>query len=278
MNGAMSISDRPRAVITGAGGGLGRAFCLELARRGSRLVVSDVRTDAAEETASLVRARGAEAHVVACDVRSAEEFGKLADEAEERLGAVDLLVNNAGVAVGGQVGEIPLEDWRWIVDINLMGVVHGCHLFAPRMKARRSGHIINIASAAGLVASPGMAPYHATKFAVVGLSESLYSELKPLGVGVTVVCPTFFPTGIIDAGRGGDPMMKQIARQRMAASPLDSNDVARVALEAADRDRLFCVPMADGRAMWALKRLSPEQWYGRVAPLVLKFARGRVKK
>ena len=183
------------------------------------------------------------------------------------------MVNNAGVAVGGDMGTVPLDDWQWIVSINLMGVVHGCHLFAPRFKKQGRGHIINVSSAAGLVASASMAPYNATKFAVVGLSEALYLEMKPHGVGVTVVCPTFFPTAIADRARGTqDERLKVMVKKLMSASKLDANDVARSALQSADEGHLYSVPMNDGRLMWALKRMAPEQWHSRVGPFVYKMA------
>jgi short-subunit dehydrogenase len=210
------------------------------------------------------------------DVSDPDAVEALAREADARFGGVDLVVNNAGVAVGGEVGAIPVEDWRWIVSINLMGVVHGCHAFAPRLRAQRAGHVINVASAAGLVASPGMAAYNATKFGVVGLSEALYAELAPFGVGVTVLCPTFFPTQIVDSARGaGGEALTAMAKKLMAASKLDAGGVARAALQAADAGRMYCVPMRDGRAMWALKRLAPEQWHARVGPLLLRLAQKR---
>lgn len=275
----MSIPSRPRVVVTGAGSGLGRGFALELAKRGARIVAADIDLAGAEETARLARERGAEVVVERCDVAKAEEVESLARSAERAFGGVDLLVNNAGVAVAGEVGDIELEHWRWIVSINLMGVVHGCHYFAPRMKKAHSGHVINVASAAGLVAAPGMSPYNMTKFGVVGLSEALYGELRPHGVGVTVLCPTFFQTNILEAGRGSpDPRFKNVAAKLMAASKLDANDVARAALAAADAGKLYSVPMGDGRVMWALKRLAPEQWYRRVGPALMSLARRRSKE
>src|SRR5438105_272418 len=144
----MSQFKPTRAVITGAGSGLGRAICLELASRDVKLIASDLKLDDARATAD---ACGAGAQAVRCDVSDAAQVEALAQIAEQKLGPVDLVVNNAGVAVGGAVGEVSLEDWRWIVGVNFWGVVHGCHVFLPRMKARGVGHILNVASAAGLI-------------------------------------------------------------------------------------------------------------------------------
>jgi NAD(P)-dependent dehydrogenase (short-subunit alcohol dehydrogenase family) len=250
-----------RAVVTGSGGGLGRAFALELAARGAAVVVSDIRREAAEETAELVRSRGGKAIVIPCDVRDAAAVTALADEAESRLGPIDLVINNAGVAVSGPVGEVSLEDWRFAVDVNLYGVIHGCHVFAPRMKARKRGLIINVASAAGLISAPLLAPYNVTKAGVVALSETMRAELAQHGVGVTVLCPTFFTTGILDEARGVvDERMRASIRKLMKASSMQAEDVARFALDCAVREQLYAVPMLDGRSFWRLKRAFPESF------------------
>jgi short-subunit dehydrogenase len=178
-------------------------------------------------------------------------------------------VNNAGVAVGGMVGEISMEDWQWIMGINLWGVIYGCHVFVPRMKAAGRGHVLNVASAAGLIAPGGMAPYNVTKAGVVALSETLAGELGGSGVGVSVLCPTFFQTNIAEAGRGSDERMKKIARKLMAQSKLQAADVARMALDAADRGDLYVLPMSDGRWMWRIKRANPQRFH-RMAPKLLE--------
>ena len=267
----MTLPDRTRAVVTGAGGGLGRAFCLELAKRGARIVVSDIRPEAAEETATLVRAAGAEAHAVACDVSRAAEVELLATEAETLLGGTDLLINNAGVAVSGPVGEVSLADWTWIMGINLWGVIHGCHAFVPRMKQQKGGHVINVASAAGLLSAPGMGPYNVTKAGVVALSETLYGELLPLGLGVTVLCPTFFKTDIVKSGRGGDEGLKAIAEKRMDQSKIQADDVARIALDAAGAGKLYALPQADGRWMWRVKRFAPQMFHKQAAKVAQRM-------
>jgi NAD(P)-dependent dehydrogenase (short-subunit alcohol dehydrogenase family) len=275
----MTIAERPRSVVTGAGGGLGRAFCLELAKRRARLVVSDVRQPAAEETARLAREAGAlEAHVILCDVSKAKEVEALADDSYARLGGVDLLVNNAGVATGGPIGEVPLADWEWIVGINQWGVVYGCHYFVPRMKKAASGHVINVASAAGLLSAPEMGPYNMTKAAVVALSETLYGEVSTLGVGVTVLCPTFFQTDIAKNSRGTDEEMRSFVETLMKRSKLDANGVARFALDTADHNKLYAIPMSDGRWAWRVKRATPEAYYAKISTTVMKAMKKRMAK
>lgn len=258
----MSTSPFTRAVVTGAGSGLGRAFSIELAQRGARLVVSDIDLAAAEATrAALATASGSRA--VQCDVVELGQVEALAAAAFEHLGGVDLVINNAGVAAGGRIGEIPIEDWRWVVGVNLWGPIHGCHVFAPRLRRQGSGHILNVASAAGLLSSPQMGPYNTTKSAVVALSETLYSELREAGVGVSVLCPTFFQTNIANASRvNGDPAMLDMVRGLMTGARVQAADVARIALDGAANGDLYILPHADGRWIWRLKRLNPGvfQW------------------
>jgi NAD(P)-dependent dehydrogenase (short-subunit alcohol dehydrogenase family) len=267
-----------RAVVTGAGSGLGRAFCDVLAARGARIVVSDIDLAAAEETVRRVRAAGGEAVARRADVAKLEEVEALAQLADEAFGGADLIVNNAGVAVGGEFADVPIEDWRWIVDINLMGVVHGCKTFVPRFLKQGSGAIINVASAAGLIHAPSMSAYNATKAAVVALSETLFAELADKNVGVTVLCPTFFKTNIGKSARGSDERMKGYVEKLMAKSKLQAPDVAAFAIEELERGRLWAVPMADGRWLWRAKRFSPAPVYPQLIRRISKVLRKQAER
>lgn len=273
----MSIPNQPRVVVTGAGSGLGRALCLALARRNAQIVIADIDVASADETARQVTALGGQPAVTRCDVSKADQVEALASFADQRFGGTDLLINNAGVAVSGAVGEVSLSDWEWIMGINLWGVIYGCHAFAARFKQQRRGHILNVASAAGILSSPDMAPYNVTKAGVVSLSETLFSELRPFGVGVTVLCPTFFRTNILDHGRNntGSNELKDVAAKLMDKSKLQAPDIARIALEACDGDQLYCVPMQDGKWGWRAKRLVPEAYFKMVLPNVLMAIRKR---
>lgn len=187
------------AFITGGASGIGLALAKTMMSRGARVVIADI------DEAALERAQeelGADAVAVHCDVASLPSVQKAADAALAAIGEVHLLFNNAGVGAGGITGSIPIADWRWAIDINLMGVVHGVETFMPILRRQgRGGHIINTASMAGHVAAPLLAPYNATKFAVVGYSESLHAELKSDKIGVSVICPAFVRTNIYKSGR-----------------------------------------------------------------------------
>lgn len=253
----MSLPLRPRAVVTGAGSGLGRALCEALARRQARVLVSDINAVSAEETAQRVIAAGGEAHVHVCDVANPEHVEALAQAAERTFGGVDLLINNAGVLSAGRVGELPLADWKHVLDVNLWGVIHGCHVFAPRLRRQGTGHILNIASAAGLLYAPDLAPYNASKAAVVALSETLSAELRAAGIGVTVACPTFFRTNIASSGRYSDDTLRTLGTRMVDTARVGPDVVARKLLKAVDGGALYVLPMADARWGWRLRRLSP---------------------
>lgn len=271
----MSFPQPLRAVVTGAGGGLGRALTLDLARRGASLIVSDIDPATADQTAAMARERGAEAEVVPCDVTDRNAVFEMVDEADRRLGGIELMANNAGVAVGGPFDEIAIEDWRWAFDINLWGVIYGCQAAIPRMKANRRGYVLNVASAAGLLAPPGMAPYNVTKAGVVALTETLYAEYKSVGIRASVLCPTFFRTNIVEAGRGATTPKEdaQIIRW-MERSKVQAPDVAKAAIDALRDGKLYVQPMRDGRVAWRLKRLAPQRFYESLSKAHEKYLKG----
>lgn len=260
----MPLPPSPRCVITGAASGLGRALALALAARHGRLVLADVQVEGCEETARLALEAGArEARAVACDVTRMEDVRALSEGCE---GDVDLVIHNAGVASAGPVGELPIEDWRWTLEVDLFGVIHGCHVFVPRLRRQGHGRLLNIASAAGLLCAPQMAAYNVAKAGVIALSETLRAELAGSGVSVTVACPTFFKTGLIDAGRFTGPGLRQLGERWMARGP-EADAIARELLRAVERGAFYALPMGEARWLWRLKRLAPGSFGRMVARL-----------
>ena len=275
----MSFPKPLRAVITGAGSGLGRAMALDLAGRGASLVVSDIDPVSAEQTAGQVRALGADAEVIPCDVTDRDAVFALIEEVDKRLGSVDFIANNAGVAVGGPFEEISIEDWRWVVDINLWGVIHGCQAAIQKMRPQGRGYIVNVASAAGLIAPPAMSAYNVTKAGVVSLSETLFAEYKSQGIRVAVLCPTFFRTNIVESGRGATSEKEdaQVIRW-MERSKVQAADVAKAAIDAVRDGELYVQPMRDGRVAWRLKRAAPQRFYDSLSRAHEKFLEKRTKR
>ncbi|WP_282776645.1 SDR family NAD(P)-dependent oxidoreductase [Nocardia sp. CC201C] len=248
-----------RAVVTGAGSGIGRAFALEVAARGGDVVCADIDKDRADDTVRLIeRTHGRPAHAIFCDVSRREDVESLALHSELIFGgAPTLVINNAGVGIGGKpVGDIGFADWEWALGINLWGVVHGCEIFAPRLRAAGRGGIVNVASAAGFAAAPGMAAYNVSKAGVMSLSETLAAELSGTGVAVTVLCPTFVKTNVVRDGRIGAPSAR-LADELMRRTGFAPERVARTALDANDRGRLYVLPQLDAHAVWLLKRSFP---------------------
>jgi NAD(P)-dependent dehydrogenase (short-subunit alcohol dehydrogenase family) len=214
------------AVITGAGSGLGREFARRGAREGMKLVLADIQGDALEAALAEARAGGAAAIGEVVDVADDAQVARLAERAFGEFGAAHLLMNNAGVAGGGYLWESSPQDWRWVLGVNLMGVVHGIRHFVPRMlEANRRGepgHVVNTASMAGWLAAPLMGVYNVSKHAVVALSETLHHDLRlaQSTIGVTALCPAFVPTGIAGSERNRPPALANpdatTASQRMA--------------------------------------------------------------
>lgn len=190
------------AFVTGGAQGIGYAIAEAMAKRGANIMLADINEDRLKQAKENLSRLNTQVDYCLCDVAHADAIQAAADKTIERFGKVHYVVNNAGVGIGSEVGENSLKDWRWIVDINLMGVVYGCEIFTPLLKAHgEGGHIINTASVAGHVAMPGMGPYHATKFAVVGYSESIRQDLEGSKIGVSVLCPGWVQTEIHLSGK-----------------------------------------------------------------------------
>ncbi|NPV60021.1 MAG: SDR family NAD(P)-dependent oxidoreductase [Actinobacteria bacterium] len=261
----MKKLDGKRAVITGAASGLGRATAVALARRGCHVGVVDIDLEGAEETLGMVRAAGGSGEIYELDVRVAMDWEAMAEHFFSSWGGVDLLVNNAGVVSTGYVGDIPLEDWEWIFSINFWGMLYGCHFFLPRMKRQGHGHILNVASAAGIFNLLEMAPYNTTKAAVISLSETLREELAPEGIGITVLCPMFFNTNLLNTMRYTDEFEPEFARTTFEHARMTADEVAEAAIRAVEKGKLYCVPQFSGRFLWVIKRFSPGVFQGAVA-------------
>jgi NAD(P)-dependent dehydrogenase (short-subunit alcohol dehydrogenase family) len=260
------------AIVTGAGSGIGEAFAHEIARRGGRVVCSDINSDTAEATASAIRAAGGDATAFGCDVSKLEQVEQLALEAERWLGVpADLVINNAGVGAGGMnIGDIPMDDWHWVMGVNMWGVIHGSHVFAPKLRALGHGGIINVCSTASFAAAPQMGPYNVSKAAVLALSETLAAEMSGTGVTVTALCPTFVKTNITRDGRIAAGK-SDFANKLMKWTGISADRVAKTTLNALDRGQLYVLPQLDARTIWRTKRLVPSV-YTRGAGLLSRLA------
>jgi len=242
------------AFITGGASGIGLELGRAFAAAGMKVMLADVETGALERAVASLREVTSDIRGVACDVADAESVERAAQATFDAFGHVHVVCNNAGVAASGGIDNISLDNWRWVIDVNLMGVVHGIRTFLPRLRAHgEGGHIVNTASMAGINGGLGFSPYAASKFAVVAMSEGLSMQLKPHGIGVSVLCPSFVRTRIGDSGRNrparyGQPqpldpaspagqMVAEIARRLEAG--LDPSDVAARVVAAIRNDELY---------------------------------------
>lgn len=258
-----------RVAITGAASGLGQALAARYASAGWKVAVSDLEQGTCDETLKMIHAAGGESLACSCDVRSNADLEQFAATVQTSWGGIDVVINNAGVAGGGPFQDVSLEDWEWLLDINLMGVVRGCKAFTPMMISQGSGRLINIASMAGLIAPPGMAHYNASKAAVVALSETLRAELEPFGIDVSVVCPSFFRTNLLDSFRGPDQRSRKLVEKLFERGKLSATDVADCVFQHSERDQFLILPHAEGRKAWRTKRYLPDLLHREM----LKFGR-----
>lgn len=190
------------------------------------------------------------------DVTQDVDWSTALDWVTEHWDGLDYLFNNAGVAAGGRIELSEMDQWQWIVDINLLGVARGCRAFTPMFKAQRSGHIVNTASAAGLIHPPRMSEYNAVKAGVVALSETLLHELKPFGVDVSVICPTFFRTNLTASLRGKDEAAQQSAAKLIDRSDVTADQIAAAVIKGVEKKRHIILTDRNGRVAYAAKRFA----------------------
>ena len=252
----------PVAVVTGAGSGLGRALSLRLAAT-HHVVVTDLDEVGAQNTLREIRRAGREGEARSLDVRDAEAWEMLREHVLGTHGGCDVLVNNAGVALGASIGDAALEDVHWVLETNLWGPIYGCHTFVPTMKTQGRGHIVNIASAAAFACPPGSGVYNVSKAGVVALSDTLRAELHDSAVGVTVVCPGFFSSGIGQAMRSVDPKIRALTLKLLERSRVNADDVAERVIAAIERGEAHVVIKLEGKLLFALRRAFPE-WANRL--------------
>ncbi len=249
-------------VVTGGAKGIGRATALELSRLGARVACCDTDGAALDATLSDCRARGADATLgLVVDVGEAAAMQAFAERVERELGPTLCLVNNAGVGLSAGFLDTELSDWEWLLRVNLWGTIHGVRAFAPHLKRRGQGRIVNVASASGYCNLPALSAYGTTKYAVVGLSEALRAELSPFGVKVSVVCPGLVATSILDSARirgVEDEAAERRALQQLYRRRGSSPERVARAIVAALRSGRALVPVSpEAWLLYVLKRAVP---------------------
>lgn len=246
----MRIEPGQVAVITGGGSGIGRALALACAARGMSIAIADIESAAAAETVAMLESRGARAFAQNVDVTKAKQLLDFADRTYSEFGRCDLLCNNAGVLVLGPLVNATPADWKWVLDVNLYGVLHGLDAFLPRMLAAgRPAHILNSVSLRGVAGSPGCGVYAASKYGVLALTETLHAELAERGIGVTALCPWSVNTAIVASERNrpdARSMSPEALQKLIDAAPsseitIEPDQVAQVAIEAIEDNELYAI-------------------------------------
>jgi NAD(P)-dependent dehydrogenase (short-subunit alcohol dehydrogenase family) len=250
------------AVVTGAASGIGQATATEFADKGADVVVSDINEAGLADTVRTIEAKGRRAVAVRTDVSKPEQVEAMIRKALDTFGRIDILMNNAGVGLTGEMRHLSLQDWDWIVGINLWGPIYGVHFALPHMVKQKSGHIVNVASSAGLIASPCMSAYTTTKFGIVGLSEVLRNELARFGIGVTVVCPGFVRTNIFDTvetrGLQGVPGSKDLPSWLGISKETCARDIRK----AVEKNKFLIIPGPEMKVVYSFKRFAPFLYHG----------------
>ncbi len=260
-------------VVTGAGSGIGRETARAFARRGARLAIADIDEKGLEAVRAELEATGGEVLAVRVDVAREEQVKGLCDAVYQRYGRADVLVNNAGVGVGGLMEDLSLEDWRLVMGVNFWGVVFGCHFFYPRMIEQGGGHIVNVSSGVALGFVPGLIAYNSSKYAVLGLSESLRAEGRRHRVGVSAICPGIVRTGITASSpvrSGGAGVSAEALREKVdrfyARRNYTPDRVAAAIVRAVERNRGVVPVTPESHVIDLIHRLS-RSLYGRMACL-----------
>ena len=254
-----------KVLITGAGSGLGRALAQRYAKAGCAVACVDIVLERARETMALLPGEG---HVaIAMDVGLDMEYDVLHHAIDAQFGELDVLVNNAGIASGGAMVDTTMDEWREVLEINLLGVVRGCRAFLPGMLERGRGRILNTASFAGLAGAPSIMSYGVSKAAVVALSEQLRAELHGSGVSVSVACPAFFQTNLLQNWRGSE-RMKDFAEKMMTGGKDTIDSVADKVFAATERGEFLILPTRSEPTRWRIKRLFPELYFRKLVKAV----------
>lgn len=270
--------DVKKILVTGAGSGLGKALAMRYATAGCEICVADVNVEGSNEVVELINQQGGSAFFVPCDITKQWDVDKLAITLAERWQSLDVLVNNAGVATAGSIESESLEQWQWVIDVNVIGQVRMTKAMLPLLRKNRADqrNIINIASQAGITAGPGMGSYCVTKAAVVSFSETAHLELAEEGIHVSVACPAFFNTNLNRSLRSDDPGMQSVVDKMIKKSVITADEIAQKIIDRVAEGKFMIVTHKEGRRAFRLKRYLPIERYLKI--ILARMAKYKQRK
>ena len=254
-----------RVVVTGGASGLGRALALRWASAGADIVIADVHESRGLEVVEEIKALGQQAWYFHCDIRNEAHIQTLAEVVGNLWSSLDLLINNAGVATAGSLLEEDIEQWAWVLDINVLGAVRMTRAFFPLLKNESGGYLLNVASQAGITAAPCMASYNVSKAAVVSFSETMKLELIDHNINVSVLCPGFFKTRLDESVRSANPAMKGVVTKLLDRATINAEQVADAAFHGVQKQTFMVVTHEDGKKAYRIKRWFPQYYFTMMA-------------
>ncbi len=262
-----------RVFITGGASGLGKALVEAFAKMGWSIWIADINSQMASDFKQQLEASNPslDIRVSQCDITSEEDLLSLSQSIAEQWGSLDIIINNAGIASSGLLEDTNLAQWNRTIDTNLTGVFQGCYRLASLLPDTTPGQIVNIASFAGIAQAPGMVAYNVSKAGVIALSESLRIELGHRNIGVTVACPAFFQTNLVDSMHGSSDAVKQQVQKWMATSKIDAHDVALDILKGIERNKFMVISHDYARKIYWLKRFFPAYYMRKAMAMVPKL-------
>lgn len=260
-----------RVLITGAASGLGKALAFRWAKAGANICVADINQERGDEVITELKKLGVDAFYQHCDVTSEDDIQLTKQAVLEHFKGIDLIVNNAGVATVGGLQEESVDQWQWVLDINVVGPVRVTRAFHSLLQESSDGYVLNVASQAGLTSLPMMGSYAASKAAMVSFSETMRLELAEDDIGVSVLCPAFFKTNLDESVRSGNPAMKGVVTKLLDKATITADDVADAAFNAVQKGEFMIQTHPEGRKASLLKRLFPNYFLKVMGKQALKF-------
>jgi len=267
-----------RVLITGGASGLGKAIVEQFAELGWKIAVVDINLEGAESVADAANKRGAEAIALYCDIGKDQDFINIAETVKERWDGLDIIINNAGIATTGMMADCTPEQWDRAINLNLNSVFRGCHFWLPLIPENGPGHVVNTASFAGIAQAPSMISYNVSKAGVIALSETLRAELGYRNIGVSVICPAFFKTNLLDSMSPAESGVKPLVEKWMKESKIDATDIANDVLKGIEKNQLMVISHDYARNAYRFKRFFPKTYMKQLIKRVPQIVASKKKQ